>query len=210
MSAKTFGALKLSGALPASQSAHKGVSALEHLRASSLPTLTAELPPEIEEPIQPLFEDIEETYQPTSTQSPKATTTPKKSSDFLTYAQSVIPSLSKVEVLAIKTALDHHHPDTTLNTMDPQSELMKQYRRIEGLQIDTFGDPNVPANQKAAVSNSVASVLAQIVKMQTELHNTQRFKKMEAILIRLIKRLPKDYAEQFLADYAKLGGQEDL
>ncbi len=82
-------------------------------------------------------------------------------------------------------------PLKTLNELDTAEELMIQYQRAETLAAHTLSDSEVPPNQRAQVLAAVTSVLGQIIKLQTDLHNSQQFKRIEMILIDTLKAFPE-------------------
>ena len=62
-------------------------------------------------------------------------------------------------------------------------------------------DDQVPPNQVAQVFNTISAILKEIVKMQTELHNAERVKKLEAAMIQAIKLAPLESQQAFLVQY---------
>lgn len=99
---------------------------------------------------------------------------------------------------SFKTALPPHK----LQDIDLAQELVLQFMRVKELQVSTLADKGTPANQKAQVANSVAGILAQLTKLQTELHTAERLKLMESNLIKVLKDFP-DLSETFLAEYER-------
>ena len=67
-------------------------------------------------------------------------------------------------------------PLKNLNELDTAQELMLQYQRAENLAGSVLNDVDVPPNQRAQVLAAVTAVLSQIIKLQTDLHNSQQFK----------------------------------
>ena len=82
-------------------------------------------------------------------------------------------------------------PLKKLSELDTPSELMLQYQRAETLAQDVLTDPDIAANQKAQVLAAVTAVLTQIIKLQTDLHNSQQFKRIEMIMIDTLKAFPE-------------------
>lgn len=97
-----------------------------------------------------------------------------------------------------------HLPAGTLIEMDLEQELLLQYQVIRKLQSDVMDDADVPANQRAQVANAVAASLNKLVDLQNEVYSSERFKKVETILIRHARRMPEDLAKGFLEDYEAL------
>jgi hypothetical protein len=64
----------------------------------------------------------------------------------------------------------------------------------------------VSAQQKAAVANACSSSLAQLVKMQTELHNAERLKMIEQALIQVMRDQPEAIQLAFFDKYERILG----
>ena len=92
-------------------------------------------------------------------------------------------------------------PYNSLVDMDMERELILQFQAVRELQNAIIDDESVPANQKAQVANSVASVLGSIAELQNKIYSSERFKRIETLLIRHLNKLPEDVAAAFLEDY---------
>lgn len=120
---------------------------------------------------------------------------------YLGQPLSEIPLADLIDLYeAVKGALPPHK----LQDIDLTQELILQFFRVKELQVATLASKSTPANQKAQVANSVAATLAQLTKLQTELHTAERFKALEGIMIRHFKKLPLDVVNDFLDDYERL------
>lgn len=95
-------------------------------------------------------------------------------------------------------------PATTLLDMNMEEELILQFQAVRTLQNTILDDISVPANQKAQVANSVASVLGSIADLQNKVYSSERFKRIETLLIRHLNKLPEEVAAAFLEDYEQL------
>ena len=95
-------------------------------------------------------------------------------------------------------------PATTLLDMNMEEELILQFQAVRTLQNTILDDISVPANQKSQVANSVASVLGSIADLQNKVYSSERFKRIETLLIRHLNKLPEDVAAAFLEDYEQL------
>ena len=69
------------------------------------------------------------------------------------------------------------------------------------MQNDVIDDDDTPANQKAQVANSLSAALVNLVKLQGDVHSSERMKRIESILIDTLKDLPVEAVEAFLANY---------
>lgn len=110
---------------------------------------------------------------------------------------------SLTELLTLRNKIDALLPPMQMSEMDLETEVVRQFMTVKALQGDTLAGHD-EANKKASVVNACAAALQTLAKMQVELHNAERFKKIENLLIRHLKALPKEVADKFLADYSNL------
>lgn len=137
------------------------------------------------------------------------TTTPAK----VTSANGVrtIHDISVMEIdelLELREEIDKHLPATKLSDVNLAEELVLQFQKVKHLQTKVLAEVKTSAQQKAAVANACAGALSALVKMQTELHNAERFKAIENLMIKYMRRLPLDVATEFLEEYARHGEQQ--
>lgn len=95
-------------------------------------------------------------------------------------------------------------PETRLKDVNMEEQLLLQYRVTTELQDAVMSDDEIPANQKAQVANSVASMLQKLLDMQVEVYSSERFKEIELLLVRFLNHLPEEIAAEFLKQYEKL------
>lgn len=118
-----------------------------------------------------------------------------------------LESLDVGALLKLRSEIDSLLPARALGDIDLEHELVVQFLAVKALQSDVLQDGDVAANQKAQVANAVAGTLQQLVKMQSEHYNAERFKKIEALLVKSLKLMPLDAAEVFLREYEALGNE---
>ena len=119
-----------------------------------------------------------------------------------------LDAMTHDQLRALRDEIDRRLPEEKLSQMDLTQELLSQYRLVQRLQTDVLDNEEVPANQRAQVAGQVASTLQQLVKMQTEFQNAERFRAIENLLIKSIKLMPRDAAEAFITEYEKLGADD--
>ena len=119
-----------------------------------------------------------------------------------------LDTMTHDELRELRDEIDRRLPEDKLSQMDLTQELLAQYRLVQRLQSDVLEDSEVPANQRAQVAGQVASTLQQLVKMQTEFQNAERFRSIENLLVRCLKLMPLHVAETFVAEYEKIGGDD--
>jgi hypothetical protein len=91
--------------------------------------------------------------------------------------------------------------DAQLPPINIEKEIVLQLLTAQKLQRDTLTDENTPANQKAQVLNSAASALQALAKLQGEVHDSERLKIIEGILVGCVKTLPHHTQEEFFYEY---------
>lgn len=96
-------------------------------------------------------------------------------------------------------------PPIHIAKMNVEEELLLQFHTIRKLQTEIIGEDGVAPNQKAQVANTVGNCLERIAKMQDEIYDSERFKRVESLLIRMLRKLPKEVAEEFMKDYEAAG-----
>lgn len=90
---------------------------------------------------------------------------------------------------------------TKLSELDLDHELLQQYKAASDT-YEAIKAGNTPANQKAQLLNTITTILTGILKLQTDLYNAERLKKLESTLIATLKDFP-ELREPFLEKYKK-------
>ena len=92
----------------------------------------------------------------------------------------------------------------SLKSLNLDSELYAAYARAKNYRAIVQADEEIPPNQVAQVMNTLTAILDKIVKLQTELYNAERVKKLEAAMIQAIKLAPPESQQVFLEQYQTL------
>jgi hypothetical protein len=92
-------------------------------------------------------------------------------------------------------------PPTKLKDMNLEEELLLQLHTMRVLQQAVLEDEEVPANQKTGILKTVADTLNRLAELQNEIYSSERFKRIETVLIRALLRLPEETSKAFLDDY---------
>lgn len=90
---------------------------------------------------------------------------------------------------------------TELKQLNLDGELLANYEAAKSYLEEIRYDSEVMPNQVAQVMNTINSILKEIVKMQTELYDAERVKKIEAAVISVMKRQPKEVQDRFFDEY---------
>lgn len=117
------------------------------------------------------------------------------------YSRGLGTGRSVAELLAARAEIDARLPDMSLKSVDVERELVIQLKTAQMLQRDTLEDESTPANQKSQVLNSASAALANLAKLQIEIYDSERLKRIEAILIEVVNTLPAKAQESFLSRY---------
>ena len=91
-----------------------------------------------------------------------------------------------------------------LKELNLDHELLQNYQDAKNYLEQIRYDETVPPNQVAQVMNTINTILKEIVKMQTELYDAERLKKIESATVRAIKLAPKEAQEAFFEEYESL------
>ena len=113
-------------------------------------------------------------------------------------------AMTPVELYALRQDIDSRLPPRTLSDVDLVEELLLQYQIAKAMMASVLSQAGVPANQKAQVLNSCASVLEQVTKTQTALYNAERIKAIEQSLEKAFANAPQHVKEAFYTRYEVL------
>lgn len=112
-----------------------------------------------------------------------------------------LTNMSQDDLLVLRVKIDGLISVRSLKDLDLQRELVIQLLTMQRLQNETMGDLDVPPNQKSQVAGQVSSSLTALGKLQVEVYDSERLKKIEAVLIEVLKTMPMKQQEAFLKGY---------
>lgn len=92
--------------------------------------------------------------------------------------------LSEMELLSLRAQIDSMLNLGTLKDIDLGTELTVQLRTVKALQQAAGEDSETPFGQKAQTAMAVQRLLQDLVKMQTEIHNSEFAKRLEGMIIK--------------------------
>jgi len=124
-----------------------------------------------------------------------------------------MPDLKKFnvsELIELLRRVKRMLPSTKLKDLDLEEELVLHFLNLKELMTDILYDEDVPANQKAQIANSCASLLQQMTKSQAMIYSAERVKRMEGALLKALHGLPQDILESFIDRYERIYDAEDL
>lgn len=114
-----------------------------------------------------------------------------------------LEGLEPHELISLRAEIEARLPVKSLQDTDLVRELVLQVVALQSLQNSVIQDMDTPANQKAQVANSLSSALANLVKVQAEIYTSERFKRIEGLLIETLETLPTEAQRDFLDAYEK-------
>ena len=109
-------------------------------------------------------------------------------------------AMSQEQLLMKRDEIDQLLTETHLKDVNLSKELLLQLKKAKLLQQKT-DDDEVPANQRAQVQNSLGTILVNLAKHQQATFTSERFKRLETAVIKVVKTLPKEAQEAFFAVY---------
>lgn len=115
-----------------------------------------------------------------------------------------IALLSITELIHLRDQITRMLPPVSLDKVDLEEELLLQLYTVRKLQSDVIDDDDTPANQRAQVANAVTTSLNKLVDLQASVYSQERFKAIESLMIRHLKKLPEDVLQPFLQEYREL------
>lgn len=130
---------------------------------------------------------------------------PLNRSDNSVAAGFRLQELEPEQLLDLYEEVRRHLPPIQLAKMNVEEELLTQFHKVKKLQTEVINDDGFPPNQKAQVANTVGSCLERITKMQEEIYDSERFKRIESLMVRMLRKVPKEVAEEFITDYETAG-----
>jgi hypothetical protein len=119
-----------------------------------------------------------------------------------------LDNLTLPQLLDLRNEIEQRLPAKNLRDLNLERELVLQLLSSQALQSRVLQDTTIAANQQAQVSNSTAAVLSQLIKLQSEVHTSERLKRIENKLIECLNTLPKETQEAFLGVYEAILGDD--
>jgi hypothetical protein len=122
-----------------------------------------------------------------------------------------IEKLDEAGLLELRSKIDARLPIKSLDDLDLVQESLRQLQMAKQLQADAAKkDAGVPMNQRAQVQNSISNIITTLAKVQMELHTSERHKRIQSAVVKVVKSLPKEAQDRFFELLeAELMGVED-
>lgn len=109
-----------------------------------------------------------------------------------------IEKLDEAGLLELRAKIDAKLPIKSLDDLDLVQESLRQLQMAKQLQADAAKrDAGVPMNQRAQVQNSIGSIITTLAKVQMDLYTSERIKRIQSAVVKIVKTLPKEAQERF-------------
>ena len=95
----------------------------------------------------------------------------------------------------------------SLRELNLDTELHDTYVDAKSYLEGVLTDSSLPPNQVAQTFNTLNAILKEITKMQTDVYNAERIKKLELAMIHALKLAPEDIQDAFFAEFERLSNE---
>lgn len=118
-----------------------------------------------------------------------------------TPAPTSLQAMSVDQLIEMRRQIEDLLPVKDLKDLNLARELVLQVQALQALQQRVIEDLDTPVNQVAQVANSLSSALVNLVKLQVDVYNSERLKKIEADLVECLQTLPMETQTAFFEKY---------
>jgi hypothetical protein len=114
--------------------------------------------------------------------------------------------MTVAELLEARAVIDSLLPARNLVDVNMEEEMLMQLALLRELSQNTMigTGENVgeaPLNQRAQVMNAITTLLKSLSDRQVEVFSSERFKRIEMLLVKHLKKQGGEFAKQFLDEY---------
>lgn len=130
------------------------------------------------------------------------------------HSEALLRAMSLEELLDLRQRVDNLLPPRAISEINMEEELLLQLaslralsNKIAGVGSSDDGEGGVvgvPLNQRAQLANSITTVLKSLIDRQVEVFSSERFKRIENLLIRHLRRQDGEFAKAFLDEYEQI------
>lgn len=111
-----------------------------------------------------------------------------------------LDTLDEAGLLALRADIDSRLPIMSLDEVNLVQESLRQLKMAKALQAKANEkESSTPMNQRAQVQNSISNIITTLAKVQTELHTSERIKRIQSAVVKVVKELPKEAQDRFFA-----------
>lgn len=113
----------------------------------------------------------------------------------------LLDSVELDELLEARNLIESRIPPSSLKDVDLERELVLQFKALQALQARVLGDLGTSPQHRAQVANSLSAALANLSKVQASVYSSERSKRLEALQVRMLQKLPPDVVSEFMDLY---------
>ena len=113
----------------------------------------------------------------------------------------LLDSVELDELLEARNLIESRIPPSSLKDVDLERELVLQFKALQALQARVLGDLGTSPQHRAQVANSLSAALANLSKVQASVYSSERSKRLEALQVRMLQKLPPDVVGEFIDLY---------
>ena len=113
----------------------------------------------------------------------------------------LLDSVELDELLEARNLIESRIPPSSLKDVDLERELVLQFKALQALQARVLGDLGTSPQHRAQVANSLSAALANLSKVQASVYSSERSKRLEALQVRMLQKLPPDVVSEFIDLY---------
>lgn len=108
-----------------------------------------------------------------------------------------IDTMTREQLLELHTKIEQKIGGLALTEINLVKETLLQIHRAKALQEAASNAKDAPLNQKAQVQNSLGTMIKDLIKVQVALFNSERIKRIQGAVIKVVKTLPKPQQDRF-------------
>lgn len=112
-----------------------------------------------------------------------------------------VKHLDQKDLVNFREVVDSYLTEIRMDDINLVQSLLIQVKKAKILQKEAQNDKDVPVAQKVQTANSLANMLKDLSKIQMEIYNSERIKRMEGAIVRALKTLPTEAQEAFYETY---------
>jgi hypothetical protein len=108
-----------------------------------------------------------------------------------------LDTMSREQLLALHSKIEQKIGGLSLTEVNLVKETLLQIHRAKALQETASTAADAPLNQRAQVQNSLGTMIKDLAKMQSGLFNSERIKRIQIAVVKVVKTLPKAQQDHF-------------
>lgn len=109
-----------------------------------------------------------------------------------------LDKLDTLGLLELRAKIEEKLPIKSLEDVNLVRESLTQLQMAKSLQAAANErESGVPMNQRSQVQNSLSGIITTLAKVQMDLYTSERIKRVQSAVVKVVKQLPKASQELF-------------